>query len=516
MIGKEELLKQIDVDKEVLETLPKNTIKNKKIYVEKLREIEEKYKAYDKDITNEISKKINALEKKYSFEKKEISRAQVDELQLEKLYVSDACSSYEKLDLDYLIHDLTYYYKNNLSVVNEKIIAFLEKFSSVGIALELDEFHYNTYVKEYFETLYHQIEAGKIDNDVLGEKFEKIYWKCPEIIAYIEMNLRYAYENNEKRVDYFFAHKKSEVLNKYDTKELELVYANAKKEFIEKVLDDPKKIVSQLVNGELKVKDYSKDSINKIIEKYVANVAEMDTQAKNEAIQTLLKLRNSLYEYKNYLKFKFLVDKMIEIYNDLLTNKTNYINLVKSIQKNEKEIVKLGTEKKSFFRRKSKNQADQTKLLTDTKELYKKADVDKIVMAIDRANISAKSSLYDVLNLCPQYYNFIFNCLINKEDGIQEKEIFDFVQELKEFVNWPYFTIINNIKVGDEKDIMFIIKDKYNLLNINLTKEDLEGDNLDSLIESLNTLETFYYINKNGINLDDIKDLIEFKKLLDK
>ena len=63
---------------------------------------------------------------------------------------------------------------------------------------------------------------------------------------------------------------------------------------------------------------------------------------------------------------------------------------------------------------------------------------------------------------------------------------------------------------------MFIIKDKYNLLNINLTKEDLEGDNLESLIDSLNTLEEFYYINKNGINIDDISDLIGFKKLLDK
>ena len=63
---------------------------------------------------------------------------------------------------------------------------------------------------------------------------------------------------------------------------------------------------------------------------------------------------------------------------------------------------------------------------------------------------------------------------------------------------------------------MFIIKDKYNLLNINLTKEDLEGNNLESLIDSLNTLEEFYYINKNGINIDDISDLIEFKKLLDK
>ena len=516
MISKEELLNQIEVDKEVLETLPKNTIKNKKIYVEKLREIEEKYKAFDKDITNEIAKKINVLEKKYSFEKKEISRAEVDELQLEKLYAHDACSSYEKLDLDYLIHDLTYYYKNNLKIVNEKIIAFLEKFSSVGIALELDEFRYNSYVKEYFEILYHQIEEGKIDNDVLSEKFEKIYWKCPEIIAYIEMNLRYAYENNEKRVDYFFAHKKSEVLNKYNIQELESIYAKAKKEYIEKTLDDPKKIVNQLVSGELKLKDYSKDSIIKIIEKYIPRVSEMDTQAKNEAIQTLIKLRNSLYEYKLYLKFKFLVDKIKEIYNDLSTNKTNYTNLVKSIQKNEKEILKLGNEKRSFFKRKNKQQADQTKLVTDTKELYKKADVDKIVVAIDKANISGNSSLYDLLNLCPQYYNFIFNCLINKEDGIQENEIYEFVQDLKEFVNWPYFTIINNIKVSDDKDIMFIIKDKYNLLNVNLTKEDLEGDNLDSLIESLNTLEIFYYINKNGINLDDIKDLIEFKKLLDK
>ena len=515
MINKEELINQIDVDKEVLETLPKNTAKNKKAYIEKLREIEEKYKAFDKEITNEISKKINMYEKKYSYEKKEVSRAEVDELQLEKLYISDACSSYEKLDLDYLIHDLTYYYKNNLKIVNEKIIAFLEKFSSVGIALEVDEFKYNAYVKEYFETLYHQIENGKIDNDVLGEKFEKIYWKCPEIIAFIEMNLRYAYENNEKRVDYFFAHKKSEVLNKYDAIELDLIYNNAKKEYIEKLKDDPKTIVRQLVEGKLKTKDYTRSSVNKIVEKYIPNIAEMDEQSKNEAIQTLIKLRNSLYEYKQYLKFKFLVDKLIEIYNDLLANKTNYLNLVKNIQKNEKEIVKAGTVKKSFFRRKTKD-ADQTKLITETKELYKKADVDKVVMALDRANISAKSTLYDLLNICPLYYNFIFNCLINKEDGIQENEIFDFVNELKEFVNWPYFTIINNIKISDDKDIMFIIKDKYNLLNINLTKEDLEGDNLDSLIESLDTLETFYYIRKNGINIDDISDLIEFKKLLDK
>ena len=487
MINKEELLNQIEVDKEVLNTLPKNTIKNKKIYIEKLKELEEKYKEILREVDGEISKKINMYEKKYSYERKEVSKAEVEELQLEKLYISDACSPYEKLDLDYLIHDLTYYYKNNLKIVNEKIIAFLEKFSSVGIALELEEFNFNSYVKEYFEVLYKQIEEGRIDNDVLSEKFEKIYWKCPEIIAYIEMNLRYAYENNEKRVDYFFSHKKSEVLNKYDAKELELIYSNAKKEYIEKTNDDPKKIVAQLLSGELKIKNYKKESIIKIIEKYVPKVAEMDTQARNEAIQN----------------------------NNLLANKTAYINLVKTIQKNEKEIVKLGTAKKSFFRRKN-NEADQTKLVTDTKELYKKADVDKIVMAIDRANLSAKSTLYDVLNLCPQYYNFLFNCLINKEDGIQEKEIFEFIAELKEFVNWPYFTIINNIKISDEKDIMFIIKDKYNLLNINLTKEDLEGDNLESLIDSLNTLEEFYYINKNGINIDDISDLIEFKKLLDK
>lgn len=515
MINKEELLNQIEVDKEVLNTLPKNTVKNKKIYVEKLKEIEEKYKDILHEVDGEISKKINMYEKKYSYERKDVSKAEVEELQLEKLYISDACSPYEKLDLDYLIHDLTYYYKNNLKIVNEKIIAFLEKFSSVGIALELEEFNFNSYVKEYFETLYSQIESGCIDNDVLSEKFEKIYWKCPEIISYIEMNLRYAYENNEKRVDYFFSHKKSEVLNRYDAKELELTYANAKKEYIEKTKDDPKKIVAQLISGELKIKDYKKESIIKIIEKYVPKVSEMDTQAKNEAIQTLLKLRNSLYEYKLFLKFKFIADRIIDVYNNLLANKTAYINLVKSIQKNEKEIVKLGTAKKSFFRRKN-NEADQTKLVTDTKELYKKADVDKIVMAIDRANLSSKSTLYDVLNLCPQYYNFLFNCLINKEDGIQEKEIFEFITELKEFVNWPYFTIINNIRISDEKDIMFIIKDKYNLLNINLTKEDLEGDNLESLIDSLNTLEEFYYINKNGINIDDISDLIEFKKLLDK
>ena len=63
--------------------------------------------------------------------------------------------------------------------------------------------------------------------------------------------------------------------------------------------------------------------------------------------------------------------------------------------------------------------------------------------------------------------------------------------------------------------MLFIIKDRYQLLNINITKDDLSVDNLDNLMGILTKCEKYYYINMNNINLENIQAEIELKKIID-
>ena len=68
---------------------------------------------------------------------------------------------------------------------------------------------------------------------------------------------------------------------------------------------------------------------------------------------------------------------------------------------------------------------------------------------------------------------------------ITQDEIDNFIKEFKENVSSPYFTIINNIKILEEKDIALIIKDRYRLLNFNIEKGDISEDNLDNILSDL-------------------------------
>ena len=57
-------------------------------------------------------------------------------------------------------------------------------------------------------------EINDISSDTLKEKFENMYWKCPDLIIHIELNLRHIYINNKKNIDKYYEKQKQNVLNK--------------------------------------------------------------------------------------------------------------------------------------------------------------------------------------------------------------------------------------------------------------------------------------------------------------
>ena len=65
----------------------------------------------------------------------------------------------------------------------------------------------------------------------------------------------------------------------------------------------------------------------------------------------------------------------------------------------------------------------------------------------------------------------------------------------------------------EEKNIAIMISDRYKLLNFAIEKEDITPDNLDNLIDTLQKIKNYYYIQKSGINLEEMEFICEFKKL---
>lgn len=57
-------------------------------------------------------------------------------------------------------------------------------------------------------------------------------------------------------------------------------------------------------------------------------------------------------------------------------------------------------------------------------------------------------------------------------------------------------------------------KDRYQLLKINITKEDLDKDNLDGVVDALEKIKMNQNLLKNNINIDELESECEFGKIL--
>ena len=186
---KEKINSQIDVDKEILSVLPINNKKNLQAYKEKAEEIKQSYVTYLDQILSEMKRrtiKIKSVEQDKNIEKIEQQIKYMEKIEL----LSDNTTSFEKMGLDETLYILRRFYKNNLELVNDAIVKCLEKFRVVGINLDAKDFEYSIYTKEYMTTFLEEMKKGDCNSTKVKDKFEQIYWKCPDIIIHIELNVR--------------------------------------------------------------------------------------------------------------------------------------------------------------------------------------------------------------------------------------------------------------------------------------------------------------------------------------
>lgn len=518
----DKILKDIDLNKEILSTLPKNNENNIEKYLEKTQNLRHKYLKYKKGILEEIEKRYNDI--KDIKPNRNISKLKEQITDIEKClyFLNDIKTSYEKMGLDKIIYKLTKFYKENLDNINEEVLKAIRKFSEVGVVLRPSDFDYSSYVQEYMEMFFSQINLPDINTDKLDEKFEEIYWQCPELIIHIEINFRFLYIKHQGEIDKYFAKQQSMILKKLNGN-IEMV----KEKYIElmRVLDYQKNIDSFLIleqfeNKKVNIKDFTPDKIDGAYKKILPSemLEKADEQGMEEINFNISKFLNTLYEYKNYLKFRYLFKDIQEKYKQKESYKNIYSTTKKELANQEKQLKKLNNKMsgKCLFGKKKKDEkqtAEYSQLVMQIKDQYRELDINKICEKI-YTQLEDTSTIYDVFYFIDSFHNYISKTIIKENPDITQDEIEKEIIELEEFIKSPYNTFINNITILEEKDIAMIIKDRYSLLGFTIEKEQVDEENLDNIIATLEIIQMNINIKRSGLTVEKIGNLMDFQKIL--
>jgi hypothetical protein len=418
--------------------------------------------------------------------------------------------SFEKIGLDRVTYGLNHFYKENLIRVNKLILKAINIFKEAGIDLTPAYFDYSHYTYEYMQIFFKEMETD-LKSENLRNTFETIYWKCPDIITHLDLNIRYLYYLNEDKIDEYLKDKKDEFLKNENKSEEKIMedYFSLIRQRDALTNEDAAVILKDFVTKKVNINDYDKTKIDKCYDKLIIDKDYFNLN-KDLVNENIIKLEYSLKEYRDYLAFKFIIDDIKKKYAE----KDSYKNLLKNkIKEITKEEDSLRKQNYKIYKMKNDKIPDKVKIenalngtepvLNDLKIKYDELDdilfKDKILNTIN-----ANSTYYDVLCLALANYNYLTNLIKTTEPEISEDDIKLRVFRLQTLLNSPYNTIINNINILDEKNISNIIIDRYRLLNLELNEENISEETLEDLINTVHNIVYYLHICNSSIALDNI------------
>ena len=474
----ESIGKQIDTDKEVINILPRNGIKAIKTLLEAIQEMTAKYEYVNEMLLKDIENRFDELTA--VDENEEIPKIEVDILKYnEAVKNTDKRSSYDKMGLDKISYNINGYYKSNLDRLNKELINCVKQFESVGIKLTANDFNISEYSKEYMEVLLQEAQDGQINSERVKDAFEKVYWKCSEVVSHLYVNIKYIYDKYENEINKFYQNKAEEVLQEFNATAEQI--ENARTELIKKKRKleeiDNKIVLDKFFTGSLNINDYKEDNYKRMYSELTSKeVSDLSEAEKTEMDENIEKLDSNLGEYSKYCEYRFLVEgilnlreeelKKIEANKDKKVKKTEFDLMKENAKKLSTEIFKINEKldkpAKGFFKKKEssdkKNSAvilQRNNLILDLKKLYMDLDEEILKQNIVQ-NIDETSSLLDVLKLASNYYGFMARSMIKKNEEITDTEIGELAKEIRDFINFSNFAVINYVKISETKDLAII------------------------------------------------------------
>lgn len=523
----------ISSNKEILSILPVNTKKNKSKYVEKVDELLDKANQINKVIWNEIQERYERILDTVENPKISELTKSIEGLDNVELF-NELNTPFEKLEIDKIAHSLGCFFESDLGLVNQNIKAFIDKFKNFGINLTADDFNYSSPANEYMRVFFEETSNGNLNSEKLKKSFETIYWKCPDIVTHIELNIRYLYYINSKKIEKDLSDRNEKILLSMSTDKNGLVkeFFELNKELIKLKRRDSTLILNKFLNDEWRIKDFNDKEMSVIYDRmYTKNYYDSSNVEKNEIDNNFGKLLNTLQEYNVYVRYKYIIDDLKAKYKVKDTFKGAYEAKNKELRKKEQELLKETEKTKKlakrsknplliFFRKKIERKIYESPVIINSKI----KELKQLYLELDEAAVNEKinefvddnCTIKYMFKIATSYYTYAYNLVKKHYEDDMDIDIAEELQVLIDFINQPYKVMLNNIKLAEEPDIKSIISNRYKILNIALEKESLDEENIESLITDVEKIVDFHNIRKSGLDLDDIEFVEKVKPMINK
>lgn len=536
-INDKELSSLIEESKNYIEKIPLETNKGTKVVKRKFHEKQvllrndfiiseiKKYTEYQDVLLSNINARMDKLMPISHIQEEKEQQKYIDKLLKLSVLENNYSNQLFFYNIMKSVLELTECGKDNIDNMNLKLKKIIEYFEKVGIKIDSSLFYYSSATLEYMNKFLELVNQDDFYNE-MRVIFESLYFKNPQIINHLKLNLLIIISNNQKKIVEYNVNKLNSDKTNLNSSNLYNDYCTNYKSLMLKINTDQYNILDKFLNDELKIEDYYNydESANTFFNSLLKNTTftDLTVDKQSQLYSQVLKLDYSIKELKEYFYFKPMIIDLLKIYKNNNEIVKVFNDKKKEINDNLKQRSKLfntyiKTSKPSFLGKVNQIKLEKAKLDLNQKidELSKQYDeLNKLeINYLIFNNINDSSSIKDLLLQASCSYPYLKSIYDNIYSQEEEKiEFQEFESRLIKFIYNPNNTFIDKCPITVE-NIESVVAEKYRLFDLNISFADLEVDSIKKLENTVNSIVNLYYLIESKINMKNVKFIYRGKHI---
>lgn len=508
--------------KKMKEKFHKSAVKERNEYVE---EQIKKFDKYQVEVYRLLKLRVNSLlpsdkSNHYDSLKKNIEK----EKQIIVFNNSDYSIDF-KLGIFKLISSIDINDDVSLNTINNTFLNIIKIFEDASIKLTISDFTYSMFTEKYMHVFLDNIEKNNRFEEVMKKCFDSIYWECPDIIKHLKLNFWSLLEKYEEKLKIYTDTVSYQLLQKtgYDKNSLIDKYLGNVNKYNLEVSRDEFYNLDSFLSKKKNVLDYLDDSATRVknLDQFVIDGEFKDIEDSSKFYDNMVELAHTLSVLKLYYRYEFIIKDIQDKYSKKDANKSVFSNKLKEVKTEEGKRKKIYNDYlkacgKNLFHKVNEEKIKSNKLAINEEilkldTLYNELHDLEIVELINK-KVNSTDSLYDLFSLSYESYYYLEKMF---NEHFKDSDDYSFEEELNkyfDFIYSPYNDFFKKINGFSMVDVANTITDKYRLLGINVTVDDISNDNLDSFIDSVGYVKFIDDILKGDLSFDDINVIVKFRE----
>lgn len=508
--------------KKMKEKFHKSAVKERNEYVE---EQIKKFDKYQVEVYRLLKLRVNSLlpsdkSNHYDSLKKNIEK----EKQIIVFNNSDYSIDF-KLGIFKLISSIDINDDVSLNTINNTFLNIIKIFEDASIKLTISDFTYSMFTEKYMHVFLDNIEKNNRFEEVMKKCFDSIYWECPDIIKHLKLNFWSLLEKYEEKLKIYTDTVSYQLLQKtgYDKNSLIDKYLGNVNKYNLEVSRDEFYNLDSFLSKKKNVLDYLDDSATRVknLDQFVIDGEFKDIEDSSKFYDNMVELAHTLGVLKLYYRYEFIIKDIQDKYSKKDANKSVFSNKLKEVKTEEGKRKKIYNDYlkacgKNLFHKVNEEKIKSNKLAINEEilkldTLYNELHDLEIVELINK-KVNSTDSLYDLFSLSYESYYYLEKMF---NEHFKDSDDYSFEEELNkyfDFIYSPYNDFLKKINGFSMVDVSSVITDKYRLLGINVTNDNISVDNLDSFMDSVNYVKFIDDILKGDLSFDDINVIVKFRE----